>query len=154
MIMNHITEKSAPRNTMEVVSRGLARRYRAERRFRFYGLAAIIISLCFLSFLFVDIISKGYSAFLQTYIKLDVHFSPDLIDRHNLPSANYQGLVRASIKQLFPDVRGRQDKRKLYGLVSSGAAFKLRRMVLDDNGLIGQTLPVWVPADDDSRRRH
>ena len=45
--------------------------------------------------------------------------------------------------------RGRSDKRDLYKLVSSGAAFKLRRLVMADHSLIGQTKTLWVPADDD-----
>jgi phosphate transport system permease protein len=136
-------------NTMEIVNRGLAKRYRAEKRFRLYGLAAIMISLCFLSVLFFDIISKGYSAFFQTYIKLDIDFSPEIIDRSNLSAANYQGLVRGALRAKFPDVQGRRNKKMLYGMVSSGAAFQLRQMVLEDNSLIGQTRSVWVPADDD-----
>jgi phosphate transport system permease protein len=34
-------------------------------------------------------------------------------------------------------------------LVSNGADFQLRKMVMDDPNLIGQTVSVWVPADDD-----
>jgi phosphate transport system permease protein len=37
----------------------------------------------------------------------------------------------------------------LYGIVSSGASFQLREMVLTHPDIIGQTLNVWVPADDD-----
>jgi phosphate transport system permease protein len=140
---------SRKRNTMLIVNRGLARRYRAEKRFRVYGLAAIIISLCFLSVLFFDIIRKGHSAFFQTYIKLDIYFSPDLIDRSNLSAANYQALVRGSLRELFPDVAGRRDKKMLYGIMSSGAAFELRQLVLADNSLIAQTRSLWLPADDD-----
>ena len=44
---------------------------------------------------------------------------------------------------------GRSDKRGLYALVSSGAAFQLRSMVLEDRSTIGRTISVWVPADDD-----
>ena len=38
---------------------------------------------------------------------------------------------------------------KLYGLVSSGASFQLRDMVLQQPGIIGETREIWVPADDD-----
>ena len=43
------------KRAMDVVNKGLARRYRAERRFKMYGLAAIILSLLFLSLLFINI---------------------------------------------------------------------------------------------------
>jgi phosphate transport system permease protein len=50
---------------------------------------------------------------------------------------------------MFPKVSGRTDKRALNRLVSSGAAFKLRNMTMENRELIGQTFSVWVPADDD-----
>ena len=66
--------------TLDIVKRGLGKRYRAERRFRFYGLLAIVASLAFLSLLFISIIGKGYSAFQQTFIQLNVSFDPELLD--------------------------------------------------------------------------
>jgi phosphate transport system permease protein len=137
------------KRAMDVVNKGLARRYRAERRFRLYGLSAIILSLLFLSLLFINIIGKGYSAFQQTYLLLDVYFDPEALSDRDLSTADYPGLVKKSLRNMFPDVSGRREKRMLYSLVSSGAAFDLRRMVLDDRSLIGQSRPVWVPADDD-----
>ena len=53
------------------------------------------------------------------------------------------------MRAAFPDVKGRRDKRKLYRVVSSGAAFQLREMAMADPTLIGTTQTVWVPADDD-----
>ena len=50
---------------------------------------------------------------------------------------------------MFPDARSRQDKRMLYGIVSTGASFQLRDMVLTHPDIIGQSLKTWVPADDD-----
>ncbi len=134
--------------TLDIVNRGLAKRYRAERRFRCYGLAGIVISLVFLALLFVNIIGSGYTAFQQAFIQLDVTFDPDILGDDSLTTADYPGLVKKSLLTLFPDVNGRRDKRELYALISSGAAFELRGMVLEDPGIIGKTLSVWVPADD------
>ena len=58
--------------TIDIVNRGLKRRYRAERRFKMYGIGAIVLSLAFLALLFTTILGNGYSAFQQTEIKLDV----------------------------------------------------------------------------------
>jgi phosphate transport system permease protein len=49
----------------------------------------------------------------------------------------------------FPEVQNRREKRQLYGLVSSGASFQIRKMIMKNPDLIGQTQSVWVPADDD-----
>ena len=122
---------------------------RAEKRFRLYGLCAIIASLLFLSLLFLSIIGNGYTAFLQTFMKLDIHLDAEVLDKDNLSRANYPILVKKSIRSIFPDVKGRRDKRMLDGLVSTGAAFQIREMVMNNPDLIGTTQSVWVPADDD-----
>ena len=136
-------------NTMEIVKRGLAKRYRAEKRFRRLGVGAIILSLAFLAVLFINIVGNGYSAFLQTYIKLDIYLDPEILSPDALQTADFPGLVKKTLREMFPDVRSRRDKRKLYSLVSSGAAFQLREMVLGDPDLIGKTVQIWVPADDE-----
>jgi len=141
-------EKQTTR-TIDIVNRGLARRYRAERRFRLYGLCAIIASLLFLSLLFFSIGSKGYSAFQQTFIRLDIFFDPAILHQDALANADYQGLIKQSLRKMFPDVKGRGDKRDLYGLVSSGAGFLLRNRVLEHPNVIGTTRAVWLPSDDD-----
>jgi len=113
------------------------------------GLAAILASLAFLSLLFISIIGKGYTAFWQTYVRLDVHLSADQLDRTELETADYPGIVKKTLRSMFPEVKSRGDKRKLYALISSGAAFQIREMVLEDPDLVGKTVSVWVPADDD-----
>jgi phosphate transport system permease protein len=138
-----------PKKTMDIVKRGLARRYRSERRFKFYGLSAIAASLVFLFLLFASIIGNGYTAFWQTFIRLDIDFDPQVLTEDNLSRANYSGLVKGSLHTLFPGVSGRQDRRALDGLISKGAAFELRKMVMNDPELIGTTRSIWLTADDD-----
>ncbi|MEJ2611450.1 MAG: phosphate ABC transporter permease PstA [Candidatus Thiodiazotropha sp.] len=141
--------------TMQRVQRGLDQRYRRERHFKWLGLGAIILGLVFVSFLFLSIFSNGYTAFQQTYIKLDVHYDPEMIaaigetDPEVLSSANYSGLIKAAMRQMFPSVTNRREKKMLYSLVSSGASYQLRDRVMQDPSLIGTTESVWVVADDD-----
>ena len=135
-------------STMDRVQVGLARRYRKERRFRRFGLAAICTSLLFLALLLGSITAKGYTAFLQTEILLDVHFDRQVLDVGNLGTADYNALVRAAVRALFPQVQGRQDQRTLTKMISSGAAYRLQAMVINKPELIGSTRSVWVPADD------
>ena len=137
------------------VQASLRRRYARERRFRVLGLGAIILGLLFVLLLFADIISKGYSAFVQTHITLPVYFDPQVIDPTGqrdpagLARANYRKLVRAPLRALFPEVKSRRAKRQLYRLLSMGAAYQIQAMVLADPGLIGQTQQVALLADDD-----
>jgi len=143
------TNEKQKERTIDIVNRGLNKRYRAERRFRFYGLSAIFASMIFLSLLFISIVGKGYTAFEQTFMELDVFFDPAYLNQQSLASADYQGLVKKSLAEMFPDVKGRHDKRMLYSIVSTGASYQLRDMVLSHPNIIGQALNVWVPADDD-----
>lgn len=137
------------RRTLTIVNEGLARRYRTERMFRRLGLSAILISLAFLTVLFVDISWKGHTAFQQTFIRLDIFFDPAVIESETPGSADYNALIRSALKREFPEVAGRRDTRQLYYLMSPGAAFNLRDRVMDDPSIIGRTESVWLPANDD-----
>jgi phosphate transport system permease protein len=131
------------------MNKDLQRRYRAEKRFQRCGIAAITIALAFLAFLFASIIGNGYTAFRQTYIELDVHFAEDLFKEENLAAADFPGIAKKALRDMFPEVNGRQALRNLYKLISPGAAFTLQDMVREDPRLIGSRQKIWVPADDD-----
>src|SRR5437868_4223554 len=50
----------------------VARRYRSERRFKFYGIAAIAVTAIFLVLLFADILVKGLPAFFEHRMTLPI----------------------------------------------------------------------------------
>ena len=133
----------------------LRRRYAAERRFQLYGLLAILAAVAVLGLLLFSVVRQGYTAFAQTEIALEIHFDPEVIDPAGsrdpdaLARADYQLLVKRALYELFPEVTKRREKRRLSGLVSSGAGFTLRTMVMDEPGLIGQRQKVWVKSSDD-----
>jgi phosphate transport system permease protein len=139
----------------ENFQRRLQQRYASERRFRRAGVVAVALGLTFLAVLLISIVSKGYGAFLQTYMAIDFELEQSLIDPTgnrqlaDLKRGDYGAVVKAAMRAKFPEVTNRRQKRKLYGIVSSGAAYQLAAMVKDDPSLVGQTVKVWVPADDD-----
>ncbi|MCC6208582.1 MAG: phosphate ABC transporter permease PstA [Gammaproteobacteria bacterium] len=143
------------RRTFEIVRAGMKRRQSAEKRFRLYGLLAILLGLTFLSVLFVSIIGNGYTAFAQTYVKIPVYFDPAGIDPEGtrdpdtLNTADYSALVKASLREMFPAVTERGERRELYSIISTGAGFELRDSVLDDPALIGTRQDIWLVADDE-----
>ena len=142
-------------DTTQKVRAGLRRRYAAERRFKAYGLAAIGLALLMLAVLFGTIIANGWSAFRQTYVLMEVLVDEAEIDPDGnrdpaaLSGGNYEKLVKQSLSALFPEVKKRKEKRDLYDLVSSGAAYDLRDAVMADPSLVGQTLSLWVHGSDD-----
>ena len=133
----------------------LRRRHAAERRFQVYGIAAIAVAAAILAALLGSIVNKGASAFFQSEVALDIFFDPEVIDPDGtrtaaaLHGANYQLLAKQSLEARFPEVASRGDKRSLARLVSSGAGYLLRDMVVADPGLIGTTRRVWVKSSDD-----
>ncbi len=137
------------KTTMTIVSEALAKRYIKEKRFKMLGQSAILFSLLFLVFLFSSIFLNGYKAFFQTAVQIDVFFDPAVLDIKDPATANYHGLIKTSLRTAFPDIKKRKDKKKLYGIISNGASFTLRDIVLENPSIIGQTLSVWVLADDD-----
>jgi phosphate transport system permease protein len=136
-------------------ARRLARRQAAERRFRMFGMGAVCLALLFLVLLFASIVAKGYSALWQTEIRLEVSLDAATIDPKgsrdpaDIARADFGGLVKTALRDRFPDVKNRREKRELYGLVSSGAAYEIQRAVLADPSLIGSKYAVWIPASDD-----
>jgi len=142
-------------NNTELIKKGLAKRYRREKRFRAYGLMAVMVGFIFLAILLADIIGKAIPAFTQHWIKLEVSFDPDTLgideksDEATIRDANFNAAVKKSIRSLFPEVKKRKDKRKLAAMLSTSAEYQIRDQFLADPEILGQTKTVWVLADDD-----
>ncbi len=133
----------------------LARRYRAERRFRLYGLLAICFGLLCVGVLFVDIIGKGHGAFQQTYIQLDVTYDKQILgitdtgDAQQWALADFDGIIKQALYQRFPAVSGRSDKRTLTRLTSSAAPYLAQNRLQEQPHLLDTTETLWLLADDD-----
>jgi phosphate transport system permease protein len=155
------------------------RRYRAESRFKLYGVIALTVTTLFLVVLIADILTRGLPAFWQHAIVLDVPVKAEVIDPENkrtelaqqaqelrsqrrswltrlflgpgpadrapdplqpIRAGDYFGIARQALYDVFPGVEGRLERRKLAGLLSSGAGDRLRDLVSADVGLIGKTV--------------
>jgi phosphate transport system permease protein len=117
-------------------------------------MAAIAVGVAFVIFLFGTVFAQGLSVLRQAYVQVEVFYDPEVIDPagnrdpDDLVVADYQALVRESLRVRFPAVEGRPALRELYGIVSSAAAVELQQRVTADPGLIGQRERLWVLADD------
>ncbi|MCH9699280.1 MAG: phosphate ABC transporter permease PstA [Gammaproteobacteria bacterium] len=142
-------------NNTELIKKGLPKRYRREKRFRLYGMMAVMVGFIFLLILLTDIISKSLPAFSQHWIQLEVQFDPDVLgvaadaEGKALRHANYRAILKRAIRAEFPDVSKRRDKSKLAALISSSAEYELRDMLIEQPYLLGKAKTVWVRADDD-----
>ncbi|MBL4784800.1 MAG: phosphate ABC transporter permease PstA [Cohaesibacteraceae bacterium] len=135
----------------------LKKRYASERRFKTFGAFAVLVGILFLALLFISIFSKGYTAFQQTSIQLTVLLDEKVIDKKGTrkikdlgKAIRYSKLVNRALYQKFDiPLKGRDSKkdRSLAKKIISGeAGVQLRDMVLNDHGLIGQSVTVWLLA--------
>jgi len=144
----------AARRSIDIVREGLAKRRNAEKRFRAYGFASIVLGLCFLVVLFASIIANGYTAFIYTNVGLDVHLDGQIIDPEGsrnsktLANADYDELWKPALLAHFPEVTERQPKRALVSFVASSAGLVIRDLVVKHPELIGTTQRIWLPVDD------
>jgi len=161
---NTSTASGARRSPKDIVEASLKRRYAAERRFRLLGASAVVLGLSFVAMLFVSIVSKGYTAFFQSYIELPVTFDAEVIDPNGtlrdgdldeaeiarqLRAVNFLKLARDALRAEFPSVTGRTERRNLDAILSPGAPLQLRHMVTSDPAVIGTQRSVRLLADDD-----
>ena len=142
-------------NQKEKVRESLRKRLRSERRFRAYGVVAISFAVLMLVFLIGTIISNGYSAFSQTWLKVDVTLEKDLIapdGRTDPKTLRENGDFRASlIESLVAKFksRGREEERLLMAMFSTSAEQTLQEHVIRNPNEIGGTVSIWVRASSD-----
>ncbi len=128
---------------------GLARRRRKEKLFQATGMLATAVGVIFLGVFFATLVMKGWSAFVQTFIKLDVELSESVLapgGELDLAYADFDGLIRSALRKELPEVTGRKERRELNRIVSIGAGYQLRDLVQSDPALVGSTITLWVPA--------
>lgn len=101
----------------------LKKRHRAEARFKIYSMIAVFLACAFLVFFFTDIIRKGYPAFWQTQIQVEVTYNEETID---MPPWAVSEEVEL--------------------LVSHGFIRQIPRLVEQNPALMGTTQTQWVLA--------
>ena len=141
---------SRPRSkTRQKVEAGLGRRHRREKLFRAFGVLATAVGVVFLLLFFGSLIGKGSSAFSQTFVQLEIEFDKNILapdGELDLAYADFYGIVRSALRNKFPDVTDRRERRELYRIVSIGAGYQIRDMIIASPELLGSTQDLWVPA--------
>lgn len=124
----------------------------AERRFRSYGLCAIVLALLALLWLLISIFSAGLPSFRQTFLTFPVTLDEAVLDKSGtrdiavmskVTTVGYGKLlsqaIEAEITARAIDLGGASPK-DVAKLVSEESASTLRRMVLADPALVGTTI--------------
>jgi phosphate transport system permease protein len=128
------------------------RRNAAERRFRFYGLIAVTLSILALVTLLISVFGNGAGAFRQTFITVEVPLDAEKLDpkgnrnideMKKVTTIGYgkvlQAAVVASLAQAGITSEGTTNK-EVGALMSKDAPADLRDRVLANPELLGQTI--------------
>jgi len=135
----------------------LRKRYAMEKRFRAYGLAAILFAGFFLVALLWSVVTTGMGAFFHHRVSLDVPVSAETLELpqgfnpQQLAAANFRGAVNDAFRAKFPDATSRDARRAVQNLLSPNAADELQDRVIANPSLVGQTVkvPVMVSSNAD-----
>lgn len=135
--------------TRRKVEGTLAKRRRKEAFFRASGIAATLVGLLFLVIFFWTIIAKGASAFAQTFIEIEIEFSEDVLapgGELDLAYADFDSLARAGLREKFPEVADRAERRALNQLLSVAAGYRIKQEIENNPDLLGKKMTIAVPA--------
>jgi len=129
----------------------MQRRKRADRRFRIYGLAAILTGILLLAVLLGTVISNGLGAFQQSYLTLEVELLESKLDKtgnrdieeiKKVTTFGYDPLLTAAAEQLIETHNIQTDLRAkdIAKLLSKSAVSDLRDFVVADPTRIGSVV--------------
>ena len=136
-------------NFSKSTSFNLPKRGRSEFRFQIIGIGAILLSLAFLSWLTITVVFGSLGAFKHVEIAVPVDLTSKNVDADDVNSASFGSIMKSGLREQFPDVKKRKDKKKLYKLISVEGSLELKEKVLDNRDLLGQKVKIWVSASDD-----
>ncbi len=125
-----------------------AKRYAAEKRFEYIGLGAVLSAGLFLVILLWTIVGNALPALTYNYLKVPIDLTSEKLTEENAATFDYRKIVRNGIYEAVPGVKGRKDRKKLRGLVSSGAAIELRSEVSANPQWIGTKQEIYLPLSD------
>jgi len=148
--ISHSAELSRKATSTELVAASLGRRRRKQARLKWIGMGAIAVAFTTLFILVASLVSTGWYAFTQTHLTIEVFVDPEEIPLDRLPRGGFDDVLAGSLAQMVPgvDMDDRATMRSLEGILSNGAQFALRDLVVADPTLIGQTITMKVPVAD------
>ena len=132
----------------------LKQRYKAEKRFQFYGKSAITAALLFLALFIFKIFSTGYTAFQKTWIIVPVNFNAEELyldtnpTTEDLKDAEFYDLALLEVAKLDPNANEDQENeiKKMFSYILDR---EMKEHLLKDPSLLGKTDEVFLTASDD-----
>lgn len=138
--------------TTAAITAGLKRRYRAERRFKAYGIAALGFAGLMLVILLVTIIRPGLSGFVRHELKLEIDTAP-IAQALADPAAkiDYYTITQAALKATArDDFTDKATRHQFFALMGTFAAFDVNEQVQQNKAHWGKPITVWIPLADNA----
>jgi len=146
------TPQAAPATSLVAADARTQKRNRAERRFRAYGMAAILTGLFFLVVLVSSILYNGVGAFQQSFVNVPVYLDPAKLDKNGtgdieeikkVSTFGYAPLIQDG---LLSEVQKSgietplTKSKDMKNLLSASAAAEVRDYVVANPKQIGETV--------------
>ena len=129
----------------DAMQKRIARRYASERRFKAFGMAAVLVSAAFLAFLLISMMGNGLRGFTRTEVALKVDFptSPLLLD----PAAiTDQALANANLPMVTSQAAQKAMGKNADALLSPNAWLSIRDAIKADPTILNRVATIHVPA--------
>ena len=137
-------------NKTDIIAAGLARRHAAERRFRAYGIAALLFAAAMLLTLLVTIIRPGISGFFHHEVRVEIDTAPIRTQLVEDPTkVDYYALTHEALRASVPGNWNSQAVRhQFYILAGTFAAFDMQHALAKHQSEWGKKITVWLPLAD------
>jgi phosphate transport system permease protein len=150
----NLPEKAPARHNGSLLTQTslMKKRNAAEARFKFYGIAAITVSLSVLAVMLWTIFNDGVSAFKQATFSFEITLDPERLDPQGnrdraemmrVTTIGYTNLLNEELNKYLQSrnisTEGVEDK-EIAAFISRDTPARLRNMVLENPDLIGQTI--------------
>ena len=133
----------------EAMQNRIRRRYGAERRFRWVGLGAVMLSAGFLAFLLFTMVGNGIGGFTRAEVKVDIDFpkSTLMLDPAALEGPNARALLAAAdIEGALAAAAEAQYGKAGRRLLSDTAWMEVQQGIADDPDLVTRSASFWLPT--------
>ena len=119
-------------------------RNNAEKRLKVYGVLAVSTAIILLGILLFKIFSTGISAFNQSYIGVKIEINNSI----NSSEIDPRTELRQQLRNMFPELTTRSEKRTLYSLFSTGATYEFEDLLKANEGKTINDYYYFLASDD------
>ena len=137
----------------------LKKRYRAEKRFKFYGFVSITLAILFVIFLVNVIFSKGRTAFQRTTIAVEVNFNTEELELSSnasieeIQDADFYDLSINSLLKLYKTEGAKQEK-ELLRVFSPDHDIEIKNFLIKNLDNLNKNVIVNLTTSDDIDQLH